>query len=138
LVKRLNNIRKQTKGTDMSGRSATLPWADGNPHGLIRPITRSAPRARPVEPDWNQAACRGTDPDLFFKTAVSGGRGGASVTLDDEAKAICNSPCPIRLGCLRWAMDSGITDGVFGGVSADDRRSMKRSLARAKAKAASE
>ncbi len=37
--------------------------------------------------------------------------------------------------CLTWAMDTGQDAGVWGGMSEDERRAMKRRAARKRAKA---
>jgi WhiB family redox-sensing transcriptional regulator len=72
--------------------------------------------------DWELAACRDHDPELFFPV-TSHGPGSAQIA---RAKAVCGS-CPIQRGCLHWAMDTGQEAGVWGGTSEDDRRAMRRS-----------
>ena len=72
--------------------------------------------------DWELAACRDHDPELFFPV-TSHGPGSAQIA---RAKAVCGS-CPIQRGCLRWAIDTGQEAGVWGGTSEDDRRAMRRS-----------
>jgi WhiB family redox-sensing transcriptional regulator len=71
------------------------------------------------------AACRDTDPDLFFPPGTTG------PALRDlgEAKRICRA-CPARARCLSWALDHGVTDGVWGGTTADERRVIRRLSAR--------
>lgn len=63
----------------------------------------------------DEAACLGTDPDLFFLSTTSP----AGQTA--EAKEVC-APCPVRGQCLAWAQDTGIEYGVWGGLSEADRR----------------
>lgn len=66
--------------------------------------------------DWqNEAACIGSDPDLFFPER------GESVR---EAKAICRG-CPVRAECLEHGM--GEKFGIWGGYSERERRAMRRS-----------
>lgn len=55
------------------------------------------------------AACRGTDPDLFFPP-----RG--SHTASNAAKAVC-ARCPVTAECMQYALDNGENEGVWGGVS---------------------
>jgi WhiB family redox-sensing transcriptional regulator len=46
----------------------------------------------------------------------------------EEAKRICRG-CPVQIQCLAWALASGVTDGVWGGTTPDERRVI-RSLSR--------
>lgn len=68
---------------------------------------------------WNMAACLTADPELFFPIS-STGAGEAHLA---KAKAVC-SRCPIRQGCLDYAIDSHQAYGVWGGTSEDERRRM--------------
>ena len=78
--------------------------------------------------DWrNGAACRQEDPELFFP---NGNTGPWELVLDD-AKAVCRR-CPVADRCLHWALETGIEFGVWGGLSEDERRAMKRRAARAR------
>ncbi|MEV0642768.1 WhiB family transcriptional regulator [Streptomyces sp. NPDC050619] len=75
--------------------------------------------------DWRgHAACRDEDPDLFFPIGTTGP---ALVQLE-QAKAVCRR-CPVREPCLRWALDTGQTIGVWGGTSENERRALKRRAA---------
>lgn len=73
------------------------------------------------EEDWrNQAACSGSNNDLFFPVG------------DDEevvapAKAIC-AVCPVRDECLQYAIATNQTEGVWGGLSAPERRRLRRRI----------
>jgi WhiB family redox-sensing transcriptional regulator len=72
--------------------------------------------------DWrNYAACRDVDPELFFPI---GNTGPALIQIED-AKQVCQR-CQVREECLRWALDSGQDSGVWGGMSEDERRALKR------------
>ena len=74
--------------------------------------------------DWELAACRDHDPELFFPLTAQGpGQEQLSA-----AKAVCGS-CPIRSACLRWALDTGQEAGVWGGTSEDERRALRRATA---------
>jgi len=72
--------------------------------------------------NWvNQAGCRAEDPDLFFPV-------GSTDPNDDqleEAKAVCIA-CSVREMCLDWSMDTNQEIGVWGGLSEEERRAMKR------------
>lgn len=73
--------------------------------------------------DWrHEAACRDEDPELFFPI----GNVGPALLQIDEAKRVCRS-CSVADSCLRWAMDTCQESGVWGGMSEDDRRLVRRS-----------
>ena len=73
-----------------------------------------------TDASWSQlAACRGADVDLFF-----------SVASVEMAKACC-AQCPVRQPCLEFAIASEPRDskedlGVYGGMTYDERRSLRR------------
>ena len=52
----------------------------------------------------------------------------------EEAKQVCRR-CKVLDDCLRWAIDSGQDAGVWGGMSEDERRSLKRRTLRLRARA---
>ena len=71
--------------------------------------------------NWrDDAACRDADPDLFFPVGTTG----PVLRQIDEAKRICRA-CPAQGQCLAWALDQPITDGVWGGTTEDERRSIR-------------
>ncbi|MFC4536097.1 WhiB family transcriptional regulator [Sphaerisporangium dianthi] len=81
--------------------------------------------------DWrHRAACRDVDPELFFPI----GNTGPALMQIEEAKQVCRS-CPVSDPCLKWAIESGQDAGVWGGLSEDERRALKRRTARARARA---
>jgi WhiB family transcriptional regulator, redox-sensing transcriptional regulator len=72
--------------------------------------------------DWRyEASCREVDPELFFPVGTSG----PALLQIAEAKAVCRR-CPVSTECLRWALESGQDAGVWGGLSEDERRAIKR------------
>lgn len=76
--------------------------------------------------DWrHDAVCRDEDPELFFPV----GNSGPAVLQIAEAKAVCRR-CPVASQCLAWALESGQDAGVWGGMSEDERRALKRRRAR--------
>ena len=75
----------------------------------------------------NRAACLDEDPELFFPV----GSTGLALVQVQEAKAVCRR-CEVIETCLHLAVESGRDDGVFGGLSGDERRSLKRRNARAR------
>jgi WhiB family redox-sensing transcriptional regulator len=75
----------------------------------------------------DRAACLDEDPDLFFPI----GNTGPALDQIEEAKLVCHR-CEVVQDCLKWAVDSGQDAGVWGGLSADERRALKRRTARAR------
>lgn len=68
-----------------------------------------------ARPDFfDDAACKGHDPNTFHPHR------GDVVTLR-KAQAIC-ATCPVIAECLAYALDEGITTGVWGGLPARPRR----------------
>ncbi|MFF8960805.1 WhiB family transcriptional regulator [Streptomyces sp. NPDC014894] len=87
----------------------------------------------PVNTNWRAgAACKGEDPELFFPI----GSTGTALSQTEQAKAVCNR-CLVMERCLQWALESGEDSGVWGGLSEDERRAMKRRAARRRARTAS-
>ena len=75
----------------------------------------------------DRAACLGVDPELFFPI----GNTGPALLQIEEAKVVCRR-CEVVETCLKWAMESRQDAGVWGGLSADERRALKRRNARAR------
>ena len=61
------------------------------------------------------ALCAQTDPDLFFPDV--GERNPA-------AKAVCGR-CAVREPCLAFALDNREVYGIWGGLSADERKKLR-------------
>ena len=78
--------------------------------------------------DWrSKAACLSVDPELFFPI----GNTGPAIAQAAQAKTVCHS-CPVEATCLQWAIDNNQDSGVWGGMSEEERRSLKRRAARAR------
>ncbi|RNL61905.1 WhiB family transcriptional regulator [Nocardioides marmoriginsengisoli] len=74
----------------------------------------------PEDSDWTQAAaCADEDPELFFPV---GEKGTAPAQLE-LARAVCLG-CPVVEPCLQFALDVGVTDGMWGATSPRERRAM--------------
>lgn len=74
------------------------------------------PPSLPIPPAWIAGAlCAQTDPEAFYPE-----KGGST----KDAKAIC-SMCAVRSQCLEYAMEMGERFGIFGGLSAHERRRLK-------------
>ena len=80
--------------------------------------------------DWrHRAVCRDEDPELFFPV----GNSGPALAQIADAKLVCNR-CPVTTECLTWALESGQDAGVWGAMSEDERRALKRRNARTRAR----
>ena len=78
--------------------------------------------------DWRHRAESLTeDPELFFPVGTTG----PALAQVEEAKKVCRR-CEVREECLRWALEAGQDHGVWGGMSEDERRAMKRRASRAR------
>lgn len=78
--------------------------------------------------DWrHRAACLTEDPELFFPI----GNSGPALAQVEQAKAVCHR-CEVEDICLKWAIDTSQDAGVWGGMSEEERRSLKRRNARAR------
>lgn len=67
--------------------------------------------------EWaKDAACRGMDPALFHS-------GIGKVTLD--AKKVC-ARCPVKQACGDHALLQDEYDGLWGGLTADERKQLRR------------
>ena len=99
-----------------------------------RPVQARTPEflAPDDVPGWQLlGACGSEDPELFFPL---GNTGPAQLQVED-AKAVCRR-CMVADQCLRWALESGQDAGVWGGMSEEERRSLKRREARQRQAAA--
>ena len=82
--------------------------------------------------DWrHRAVCLDEDPELFFPI----GNTGPAIMQIEEAKQVCRR-CEVREQCLQWALEAGQDHGVWGGLSEDERRALKRRNARARVRTA--
>lgn len=76
--------------------------------------------------NWREhAACRGENPELFFPIGTSG----PALQQIEQAKAICGR-CPVVAQCLAAALDHGEDAGIWGGLTAEERRVVRQARAR--------
>jgi WhiB family redox-sensing transcriptional regulator len=72
--------------------------------------------------DWRtRAACRHTDPDLFFPVGTTG----PAIDQIESAKAVCRQ-CDAQTACLEFALATGQEAGVWGGTSEEERRKLRK------------
>jgi WhiB family redox-sensing transcriptional regulator len=72
--------------------------------------------------DWrDSAACRDTDPELFFPIGTTG------MALDqiEAARAVCQA-CAAQGPCLEFALATNQESGVWGGASEEERRKLRK------------
>ncbi len=70
---------------------------------------------------WSRAACASADPELFFPISHSGPARGQVM----RAKAVC-ARCDIQRECLSYALGAGSIQGVWGGMTEEERRRVLR------------
>jgi WhiB family redox-sensing transcriptional regulator len=110
----------------VSGFTSPEP-APGAPAPARRTIDKE-----PARMDWrHRSACLDEDPELFFPI----GNTGPAILQIEEAKQVCRR-CDVQEQCLAWALESGQDHGVWGGMSEDERRALKRRNARARIRTA--
>ena len=66
---------------------------------------------------WGLAACRDAEPEVFFPISATT----ASRDTVQRAKAVCTS-CPVQSQCLRYALRHRQEQGIWGGLTEDERR----------------
>ncbi|AQW55110.1 WhiB family transcriptional regulator [Streptomyces antimycoticus] len=75
---------------------------------------------------WQKAECTHEDPELFFPVGVAGP---AAQQQEARAKEVCHR-CPVIQECLEYALETGMTHGVWGGVGEEERRALRRKVQR--------
>ena len=72
--------------------------------------------------EWRRtAACRDTDPDLFFPVGTTG----PAIEQIESAKAVCRA-CDAQDLCLEYALATNQDSGIWGGTSEDERRHLRK------------
>jgi len=69
----------------------------------------------------NQAACREMNTEIWFPNGASG----PALEQIAQAKAICAS-CEVCEQCLEWALATHQDAGIWGGLTEDERRALRR------------
>lgn len=88
------------------------------PRRLNRFLMAFSPRPTyAASEEWrDEAACAGLDTNIFFPVTEAEAA---------QAKSVCAS-CPVREECLEWAISTRQGDGVWGGLTEDERRRLRR------------
>jgi WhiB family redox-sensing transcriptional regulator len=72
--------------------------------------------------EWRRtAACRDTDPDLFFPVGTTG----PAIEQIANAKAVCRQ-CDSQTACLEFAIATNQDSGIWGGTSEEERRQLRK------------
>ena len=72
--------------------------------------------------EWRDSAlCRDTDPALFFPVGTTGN----ALVQIDRAKEVCGE-CEASGHCLDFALDTNQDSGIWGGLTEEERRVIRR------------
>ena len=81
---------------------------------------------RVIEAGWRSAAaCRSSDPDLFFPVSFAG----IAQREIAEALAVC-ARCPVQAPCREFALRTRQQHGIWGGMTEHERRRLWRPYTR--------
>jgi len=85
--------------------------------GAAGPVLRLVPAADPRVVTWRDlASCAEADPDAFFPE-----KGGST----RKARQVC-AACPVAAQCLDYALEREEPFGIWGGMTASQRRQLLR------------
>jgi WhiB family redox-sensing transcriptional regulator len=91
----------------------------------VSSITASSLALGEAEQRWrDRALCRETDPELFFPVGTTG----TALNQIAQAKQVCGQ-CAVRIDCLEFALATNQDSGIWGGLSEEERRAIRRSRA---------
>lgn len=80
--------------------------------------------------EWmDDARCKGEDVNFWFPEM-----GGMARHQAEAARNYCAS-CDVQMECAQYAIDEKIPDGIWGGLSPDQRQKMRAKALREKAAA---
>jgi len=81
--------------------------------------------------DWRKlAACRHTEPDLFFPVGTTG----PAIEQIEAAKRVCRA-CEAIDACLEFALATNQESGIWGGTSEEERRKLRKAWLAARRRA---
>ena len=86
------------------------------------PVTATSPVKWDVDKWRRSAACSSLDTNLFFPDPEGGPE---TIPMIASAKAVC-AECPVKQSCLEFAIRTRQLDGVWGGHTPEERRSIRR------------
>ena len=109
-------------------------WADGQGRTVPEEVIVALMWSRSVEwdaDDWRKlAACRHTEPDLFFPVGTTG----PAIEQIEAAKRVCRA-CDAIEPCLEFALATNQESGIWGGTSEEERRKLRKAWLAARRRA---
>jgi WhiB family redox-sensing transcriptional regulator len=88
------------------------------PHASAPELDSPPSRGESSTDDWRaDAACVGADLEIFFPLGDQAHHNQQSA----KAKQVC-ARCPVMATCRAWALKVGPEFGIFGGLTAHERR----------------
>lgn len=82
--------------------------------------------------DWrDEAVCVDVDPEVFFPIGDTSRPNTPAGRQADMARAFCRR-CPVAELCQSWALARPALDGVWGGLTLQERDSIRRRQTRAR------
>lgn len=125
----VNGTPRTSKVPSPRGRQAMGGVRRADALGRTKDVSGGSPVTVMLTPvfDWDnedwrdQAACRSSDPELFFPS----GSTGPALEQIRVATSICRS-CPAQVACLQFALETNQEAGIWGGTDEDERRKMRR------------
>lgn len=129
MCRAVRQLQRDARAAADARRAAAAAKAAAERAERDRAEKRAARLARYAETgEWRHAgACSDEDPELFFPVGVTP----PALRQTEQAKAVCHR-CDVVATCLRWALDTNQESGVWGGLSEDERRALKRREQRAR------
>jgi WhiB family redox-sensing transcriptional regulator len=103
--------RFRSSGSDSAAVLRAPPVARDRRPARRSGSTNGPSREGRVLIDFDGAACRGLDSELFFRDGVSA---------EADARQVC-SRCGMRIDCLAFAFTVPHLDGIWGGLTARER-----------------
>ena len=83
---------------------------------------------QPTDGRWQDSAeCIESDPELFFPDTYKG----ANREIVQKAKAVCER-CTVTESCAEYALNARETDGIWGGLTPDERKAILRRAIRSR------
>jgi WhiB family transcriptional regulator, redox-sensing transcriptional regulator len=102
--------------------SLDAPTQATTPNNVTVLTTATSPVKWDVDKWRSDAACSSLDTNLFFPDPDGGHE---TLPMVASAKAVCGE-CPVRQSCLEFAIRTRQLDGVWGGHTPEERRSIRR------------
>lgn len=89
------------------------------------------------ESDWrHRAACLSAEPEVFFPVGNPQVSATARLLIAFVKKTYCGSEenpvCEVRKECLKFALDTHQDEGVWGGLTDGERKTLRRRAGRAR------